>query len=265
MISSKDNPQVKALNKLIHQPKRNDMRMAVEGVHACQLLLDHQAQHGLIIEKIWVGESALANPEIQELLAQAARQSIAVVQLANGVFRTISSLEQGVSIIFEVQRPQLRSVDGYDASGNFVLLDGVQDPGNLGSILRSAAAAGIHEVWLSPACVNPYSAKVLRAGVGAHFGIRIRENIDLTEAVKSLQSQGVTVCATSSHTEQSIYRCQLNRPIAWLMGNEGAGLSADLLPLSDEQVTIPMQVGESLNVAAASAVCMFEMLRQQTQ
>ena len=266
MISSKDNPQVKALKRLIHQPKRNDTLMAVEGVHACQLLLKHQvhqAVHDWRIERVWVGSAALDNEEIQALLSAAVAQGIKVIELATAVFRDISSLEQGVSIVFEVQRPQQHAVPVEAFSGNVVLLDGVQDPGNMGSIIRSCAAAGVREVWLSEHCVNPYAPKVLRAGVGAHFGLNIRECVDLNQAVAQLQQHGVQVCATSSHTKHSIYQHDLSRPTAWLMGNEGAGLSESLLAQADVPLTIPMVVGESLNVAAATAVCVFEMARQQ--
>ena len=266
MISSKDNPQVKALKRLIHQPKRNDTLMAVEGVHACQLLLKHQvhqAVHDWRIERVWVGSAALDNEEIQALLSAAVAQGIKVIELATAVFRDISSLEQGVSIVFEVQRPQQHAVPVEAFSGNVVLLDVVQDPGNMGSIIRSCAAAGVREVWLSEHCVNPYAPKVLRAGVGAHFGLNIRECVDLNQAVAQLQQHGVQVCATSSHTKHSIYQHDLSRPTAWLMGNEGAGLSESLLAQADVPLTIPMVVGESLNVAAATAVCMFEMVRQQ--
>ena len=265
LISSKDNPQVKALKRLIHQPKRTDTLMAVEGVHACQLLLKHQsAKTGAgSIARVWVGSSALDNTEVQQLLRVVAVQGVPVLELANAVFRDISSLEQGVSLIFEVSRPQRFALPTEAVTGNVMLLDGIQDPGNMGSIIRSCAAAGVSEIWLSEHCVNPYSAKVLRAGVGAHFGLMIRERIDLLAAMAPLKQAHIHVCATSSHTTQSIYDYDLNRPIAWLMGNEGAGLSEALLTQADARVTIPMALGESLNVAAATAVCLFEMMRQQ--
>lgn len=263
MITSKDNPQFKALKKLIHQPKRNDAMMAVEGVHACQLLLKHQAVHQLRIEKAWVGASALNDREIQALLLNAQSQHIPVMELDGGLFRELSVLEQGISVVFEVQRPAIEPMDYEHITGNVVLLDGIQDPGNMGSILRTCAAAGVREVWLNAQCVNPYSAKVIRAGVGAHFGIRICENVDLNAAVQALKHNQITVCATTSHGTHSIYQQDLSRPTAWLMGNEGAGLNAELLAQADAALTIPMHVGESLNVASATAVCLFEMLRQQ--
>ena len=269
LISSKDNSQVKALKRLIHQPKRTDDLMVVEGVHACQLLLKHQSakNEDMSVMRVWVGSSAMDNTEVQQLVRAVSAHGTPVIELTNAVFRDISSLEQGVSLIFEVSRPQLFGLPTELATraitGNVVLLDGIQDPGNMGSIIRSCAAAGLTEIWLSEHCVNPYSAKVLRAGVGAHFGVTIRERIDLLAAVAQLKQANIHVCATSSHTTQSIYTHDLNRPIAWLMGNEGAGLSEVLLAQADERLTIPMALGESLNVAAATAVCLFEMVRQQ--
>ena len=263
MITSKDNSQFKALKRLIQQPKRSDRLMAVEGIHACQLLLEQQHSHQLQIERVWVGSSALANTEIQVLLQSVAEQNIKVIELPASLFREVSSLEQGVSIIFEVERPQCKELPEIPFSGNVVLLDGIQDPGNMGSIVRSCAAAGVNEVWLNAHCVNPYAPKVLRAGVGAHFGLNIREGMDLITAIQWLRERHVTVCATSSYAQQNIYEFDLNRPIAWLMGNEGAGVSEAILVQADIALTIPMTVGESLNVAAATAVCLFEMQRQR--
>ena len=264
LITSKDNAQVKALKRLLQQAKRSDALMAVEGVHAAQLLLKHSLAHDAWIEKVWVGQSALEDPEIDELLQTVVARNIKVLELDDAIFREVSSLEQGVSIIFEVQRPHVNDLAGWNSTVNVMMLDGIQDPGNMGSILRSCAAAGVREVWLNAACVNPYAPKVLRAGVGAHFGLTIRENMDLLDALAQLKKAQVTICATSSYAEQSIYQTELKAPIAWLMGNEGAGVQADLLQQADVLLTIPMVLGESLNVAAATAICLFEMLRQQS-
>ena len=149
LISSKDNPQVKALKRLIHQPKRTDTLMAVEGVHACQLLLKHQsAEAGASsIARVWVGSSALDNTEVQQLLRVVSVQGAPVIELANAVFRDISSLEQGVSLIFEVSRPQQFALPTEAVTGNVMLLDGIQDPGNMGTIVRLADWFGIEHIF----------------------------------------------------------------------------------------------------------------------
>jgi TrmH family RNA methyltransferase len=117
---------------------------------------------------------------------------------------------------------------------------------------------------LNAACVNPFSPKVLRASVGAHFALNIIEVPDLHATVAQAQQQRVAVVVTSSHATHSIYAQNLRQPVAWLLGSEGAGVAPDLMALANACVTIPMAAGESLNVAAAAAVCLFEMQRQQS-
>ena len=121
--------------------------------------------------------------------------------------------------------------------GSCVLLDAIQDAGNLGSILRSAAAAGVQDVLLGAGCAQVWSPRVLRAAMGAHFVLRVHEHGWLPNA---------------------------RGPVAWLFGNEGAGLPSELAALATDSVCIPMPgEAESLNVAAAAAVCLFEEVRQK--
>jgi TrmH family RNA methyltransferase len=147
--------------------------------------------------------------------------------------------------------------------GPCVMLEDIQDPGNLGSILRSAAAAGVQEIYLSRHCVHAWSPRVLRAGMGAHFTLRIHEQVDLPRLVSGY---GGTVLATARAAETPLYAEDLRGRVAFVFGNEGAGLSSELMRLARRIVSIPMPGdAESLNVAAAAAVCLFERVRQLTQ
>ena len=255
MITSKDNSAVKALKKRIAQPRRADERMVIEGVHAAQMYMAHVGKPLVC----WVAESACALLEVQTLIAQ---MPCNVVYVSDAVFRDMSGLAQGVSLLLEVARPNGAQLPA--EIDNIVLLDGLQDAGNMGSILRSAAAAGVRDVVLNAACVNPFSPKVLRASVGAHFALNIIEVPDLHATVAQAQQQRVAVVVTSSHATHSIYAQNLRQPVAGLLGSEGAGVAPDLMALANACVTIPMAAGESLNVAAAAAVCLFEMQRQQS-
>jgi TrmH family RNA methyltransferase len=145
--------------------------------------------------------------------------------------------------------------------GSAVLLDNLQDPGNVGSILRSAAAAGITQVFCSAGTAFCWSPKVLRAAMGAHFVVQIHENVDLAALIRAA---AVPVLATSGYATQRVYDIDLRQPVAWLFGHEGQGVADDLLGLASNQVVIP-HLGqiESLNVAACAAVCFFEQLRQK--
>ena len=127
-------------------------------------------------------------------------------------------------------------------------------------LFRSAAAAGIRQVYCSAGTVFSWSPKVLRAGMGAHFLLEIVENADLAELVRHA---AVPVLATSSHATRTVYDLDLTVPVAWLFGHEGQGVADELLAHATHQVAIPhLGAVESLNVAASAAVCFFEQVRQ---
>jgi TrmH family RNA methyltransferase len=139
----------------------------------------------------------------------------------------------------------------------------VQDPGNVGTILRSAAAAGAGQVLLSKECAFAWSPKVLRAAQGAHFLATIAEDVDLPAWVARFRALGGHAVATLARGGTALFDARLAPPLAVAIGNEGAGLSAALADLCDVRVTIPMAPGsESLNAAAAAAVVLFECVRQ---
>ena len=130
----------------------------------------------------------------------------------------------------------------------------------MGSLLRSAAAAGITLVLCSHGTVSAWSPKVMRAGMGAHFLLQIVENVDLLAVLKTTT---IPVLATSSYATQTVYQCNLKQPVLWMFGHEGQGLADELMDFATEQVTIPHQGPiESLNVAACAAICFFEQVRQ---
>ena len=141
-----------------------------------------------------------------------------------------------------------------------VLLEAIQDPGNLGTMLRSATAAGVDAVYLSAGCADAWSPKVLRGGMGAHFATQIIEQADLIAIAQAFDG---IVCATALDAPNSLFHTDLTGKVGFAIGNEGAGLSAPLRAVTKCAITIPMpgQI-ESLNAAAALAVCVFERVRQ---
>jgi TrmH family RNA methyltransferase len=150
-----------------------------------------------------------------------------------------------------IDTPRPRPADRL--AGQAVLLDNLQDPGNLGSILRSAAAAGVATVYCSPGTAFAWSPKVLRAGMGAHFSLQLVEGADPA----ALEVLAVPVVATSSHTGELLHRARLPWPCAWALGHEGQGLSAELAARATLTVRIVQPGGEeSLNVATAAAICL---------
>ncbi len=140
-----------------------------------------------------------------------------------------------------------------------LLLEDLQDPGNVGSILRTAAAAGVAQVFMSRRCAFAWSPKVLRAGQGGHFHLEIFEDVDLVAWVHSYRG---TTIATVAAGGEPLFKADFSAPVAIAIGNEGAGLSAELRAAATRRVTIPMPGNfESLNAGAAAAVCLFECVR----
>lgn len=256
-ISSRDNPFYKELKHLAGsaQALRKSGRSLLDGVHLCQTWLDLVGQPLHCV----VSEGALGNPEVAAIVARVEGARGQVTALPDALFGALSQVEHGVHLLFLVETPRPASPPALTVSA--VLLDGVQDPGNAGSILRSAAAAGIKQVYCSPGTASIWSPKVLRAAMGAHFVLEVFEHADLAALVRAAR---VPVLATSGYAAERIYDVDLGRPVAWVLGHEGQGVSGELLALATRRVAIP-HAGrvESLNVAACAAVCFFEGLRQQ--
>ena len=255
-ISSRENPLYKELKQLATstQARRRAQRTLLDGVHLCSAYLSQRGLPPLCV----VGESARDNPEVSSLLARCAATQCIV--LPDALFSALSQVEHGIDLLFVIDTPQARPA-GTLADGA-VLLDNLQDPGNVGSILRSAAAAGIKQVYCGPGTAFVWSPKVLRAGMGAHFGLDIHEHADLATLIRAAS---VPVLATSSHADATLFDADLKQPVAWLFGHEGQGVSAELLALATQRLAIPhLGEMESLNVAASAAICLFEQVRQKT-
>ena len=256
-ITSRDNALYKDLKHLAgsSQARRKAGQTLLDGVHLCQsyLALRGAPRHCVL------SESARVNPEVAEIVMQCESAHAHCTVLPDALYNALSQVEHGVGLMFLIDTPVLAlpAVLGQSA----VLLDNLQDPGNVGSILRSAAAAGITEVFCSHGTAFCWSPKVLRAAMGAHFVIEIHENVDLAALIKTAV---IPVLATSGYAKQGLYEIDLRQPVAWLFGHEGQGVADDLLGLASNQLVIP-HLGqiESLNVAACAAVCFFEQLRQK--
>lgn len=251
-IISRDNPTFKQLKKLADsaRERRKAGQTLLDGVH----LVDACLQAGMTPQLLVVSESGVSHPEVSALLARG--DAFHTICLPDPLFAEITPVETPVGLVAVIETPSLP----VPAKPGFALmLEDLQDPGNLGTILRSAAAAGVQVVWLSTGCVDAWSPKVLRAGMGAHFSLPIVERADLHEAVARFQ--GITLAACLGG--ESLYTLDLTSQVAFLIGNEGAGLSAELMQAVSKRFTIPMPGRiESLNAAAAASISMFERVRQ---
>ena len=251
-ITSADNPQFKALLKLVHSSR--ERRLAgcslLDGVH---LLQAYRLRLGEP-EQIIVSRAGADDPEIQALLQNAAH----VLLLSDNLFKQLSSVATPTGVIAVIKTPRSAALPA--ALETCVMLEDVQDPGNLGSILRSCAAAGVKQIFLSKQSVNAWSPRVLRAAMGAHFSLDIYERIDLIALARAYPGR---VLVTQLTAAPSVFNRDLTGMVAMVFGNEGAGVSDALSQCAHGAMAIPMHAStESLNVAAAAAVCLFERVRQ---
>lgn len=254
IISSRANPVFKSLLKLTQSRReRRDERMALlDGAHLVAAYMEKFGDPRALI----VSAGGADAPEIQKLLAQGA--SLEPIVLADGLFREVSPVITPSGIMATVDIPAAHPVP--PEADCCLLLDGLQDPGNLGSILRSAAAAGASHVLLSKECTDAWSPRVLRAAMGAHFCLNVVERADLAAFARVYKGQ---VVATVAAGKRSIFDIDLTTPSAFIFGNEGAGVAPGLLAQADLLAGVPMPGGaESINVGAAAAVCLFERVRQ---
>ena len=252
-VISRDNPLFKSLRKLASsgRERRKEGRTLLDGSHLVAAYRDRIGPPEMLV----VTAAAVGNGEVRGLLGRMGDVPITV--LADGLFRELSPVETPTGLLALVAVPRLPA----PAGARFALfLEAVQDPGNLGSILRTAAAAGVEAAYLSPGCADAWSPKVLRGGMGAHFVLPLREGADLVAAAGAF---GGKVVVAALQGEHSLYELDLSGPVAFVVGNEGAGVSPALQQTATHTMRIPMAGGvESLNAAAATAVCLFERVRQ---
>jgi len=230
---------VKRWAKLVRDGRfrRTEHRVVIEGPH----LIEAALAAGLQPKALFATEEALA----KGLVARAK-----AVAVSERVFASIVDAGTPQGVAAELEIPAL------NGKGVTVFLEGVQDPGNVGAIVRSAAAFGAGTIVLDRQCADPWSPKVLRAGMGGHFRVGIRLVDDLAAAIRAFK--GRVLCAMA-HGDSQLRDAVFSGQTGWLFGAEGAGVSPQLQALAAARVAIPMAQGtESLNVAAAAAICLYE-------
>jgi RNA methyltransferase, TrmH family len=250
-IISRDNPVFKYLNKLADnaRERRAEGKTLLDGVHLIESYCEVFGEPELVI--IPEGKSsAEANTLMQRL------EHVNTMMLPTLMFAELTPVASSTGILALVKTPQI----AVPSTVNFALmLEDIQDPGNLGSMLRTALGAGVDAVYLSKGCTDAWSPKALRGGQGAQFNLPIIEGADLLETIRNFA--GNTYATTMSG--ESLYAQDLTQATAFIIGNEGAGLSAKVLAAASRPISIPMHASlESLNAAAAAAICLFERRRQ---
>lgn len=255
-ISSAQNPLVKKLVQLSEkQSFRNKQKMTIiEGAHLTVEWLKRFGAPDFCV----ISSSSKRSEEVEEIIQKCEELKTETIELEAKIYSKISPVIEGLGVLFVVKIPETQGVNFCEDA---IILDRVQDPGNLGTILRSAVGFGIKQIICSKGTVSAWSPKVLRAGMGAHFKLQIFENQDLSEVISKIETP---IFATSLQAEKMIYDEDFTTKTTWVFGNEGTGVSSELLSKVKNQVIIP-QTGEieSLNVAMAATVCLAEQARQR--
>lgn len=250
-IRSRRNPLVQQVRRLLASPReRHAAGMAVlDGEH---LVADWVAA-GHPVEQLLLAES-----RSHEAAAWLARD-VAVTLVADDCLGAISSVETPSGVVALIQPPALQP----RAEGTLLVLDGVQDPGNVGTMLRTAAACGVDQAWLGPGCADAWSPRVLRAGQGAHAVLAVCQ---VADPLAELAAYRGVVAALVPAGGVPVWDADLTADVALLVGSEGAGLSAPLLARADVRLTIPMPGrAESLNAGVAAGICLYERVRQRSR
>jgi RNA methyltransferase, TrmH family len=257
LIRSNQNEQYKRWRKL-HRRKGRERygALLVEGPHLVAEAMDAGWKvRACLVEE---GKEGLLEeiPGIRE-------GSFPVYRLPVPLFRSLMDTETPQGVAAELEIPPLGDEEAPPVGETLILLDAVQDPGNLGTILRTAEAAGAAAVFLGKGTADPYNSKTVRAAMGSLFRLPVRR-VELASAILDLRRRGVVVIGTHPRAETLHFCYEYPPRTAFLLGNEGRGVDPDLERLVDAQVRVPMPGGvESLNVSVTAAVLLYERLRQK--
>lgn len=254
-ISSRQNNLVKSLRRLADSRRARDEAGLVlsEGEHLLRTMLDAGIQPGIVVLADRVSE----HESIRSLMQRCT--NVRCVVMDDAIFDQIAPTDSPSGLLALSSVIGALSAPSHDI--DTLVLEAVQDPGNVGSLIRTAAAAGIRQIVLSPGCADAWSPRCLRAAQGAQWLVRVYTEQAITDFLRDFEGD---VAATVLEGGCSLYAHTLLEPVAWLFGNEGQGLSEKAIALANQRVTIPMPgETESLNVNAAAAVCLFEQLRQR--
>ncbi len=255
-ISSEQNPVIKQARKLATSNRfcKLSGRTLAEGIHLAGELIGFKE----LIESIYLLKG-LRNSEINKIVESLGSLDVDAYELPPALFKHICPVDSSTGIICEIHVPPKYHEP---VKGDVVFLDGVQDPGNLGTILRTCVAAGVTNVALSKDCAFTWSPKALRAGMGAQFALKIMESTDIVE-IKTVTGNQCLVTALQGGKDL-FSEPWGDKPTIWVFGSEGQGVSKKALAAADKILYIPISSKtESLNVAAASAVCLFEQKRRR--
>ena len=256
MITSTQNQKIKWVRALQNQARarKDEGLFVIEGVRLAEEALAAGWEAELVLY------TASLNPRGQAVVNGFAQRSSLVEEVSEPVLQAASDTQTPQGILAVIRQNNHPLADGLDFA---LIVDGVRDPGNLGSMLRTAAAAGVQAVVLTPGCADPYAPKVVRSAMGAHFRLHL-QTLEWHSLHDLVKSAGLYVVLAAAEAGEPYTRCDFRRPLAIIIGGEAEGAGVNARVLADTPVHIPMPGGsESLNAAAAAAILLFEVVRQR--
>ena len=262
MITSNANPRVKLARSLLRvKGRRKHQLWLLEGIKT----IEEAFKHNCKVKTLFYTNKLCADTRAEALLAKAERTGVPILEISQKLMQELSDVQTPQGILGMIESPhERRDLFPLEIEEPFLLIfDRIQDPGNLGTVLRTGLAVGINGAIFLPGTVDPGNPKVIRASAGAGLSLPI-EFSGKEDLIKNLRSSSIELFATSPAEGKSVFDVNWKGKRALLVGNEGAGVEDHFYPYIDEIVKIPMPgPTESLNVSVATAVCMYEALRQR--
>jgi len=275
-LTSSQNPVIKEIRVLKNKSGREEKGLFfIEGARFVEEAVSEAVNAGngsgigLLkkaedIKYIVVSDSFLDDPDSGELMEACARNRLKVYNVTDSLFKSISDTQnpQGVLAVITVNRDSL--AEAGQRSGILVILDNIRDPGNMGTIIRTADAAGCAGVIVTPGCVDLFNPKVLRSTMGSVFHIPVLHCENMKEAIAFCRQWGYKLCASHLDGSVSLFDADLSGNVAFVIGSEADGIGEDAVLGADMLVRIPMTGrAESLNAAVAAGIMIFEAVRQR--
>lgn len=258
LITSKDNDIVKHIKKLAEKKYRDQNNCyIIEGIKLIEEAIQEEAE----IEKIVICEESTKTSEISKnLMYEIAKYDC--IYVTEKIFKTLTQVMNPQGILAVIKKNKERPIIKYDED-IIVVLDDIQDPGNLGTILRTVDSVGLKQLIVSKGTADVYNPKVVRSSMGAIFRIEIIEAENLKETIEMIRGNNYNLLVTSLQTESSLYDIDLDKKVI-VIGNEANGVSKEIQDMADEKIKIPM-LGktESLNASVATGIILYEYVRQK--
>jgi len=263
VITSSQNKFIKMAASLKEKKFRDDLGLfIIEGVR----LVEEAAQANWQVEMCIYITEAKEDKRVQEVLLLLHSKNCRILEVSSAIYGRITEVNQPQGIMAIMKKREYRLADSIADVEKpfFVVLDEVQDPGNVGTIIRTAVAAGCTGIILTKGCADIFAAKVVRASMGSLFHIPIFEGLSQEEVVNYLEKYDIGIMTTSLESSTIYFQVDFNQPVAVVFGNEGNGVGRKLLEKSKERLYIPLLGNvESLNVAASAAIILYEAVRQR--